>query len=79
MSDPVNSVLLSPDYPSHPDILLLSERALMLSRDDGEVWTEVPATPERMTAVLAPQGMTPGSSLLIGQVGGMVSKVMLDV
>ncbi|MBN1247288.1 MAG: hypothetical protein JXC32_06490 [Anaerolineae bacterium] len=76
---PVNSLLLSPGFEHRREILVLSESALLLSRDGGNTWAMVPGAPDSMTAVLAPQGISPGCPLLIGQVGGEVASIELAI
>lgn len=79
ITDPVNSILLAPDFSESRSLLVLVENSLWLSRDGGANFVEVLNAPESMTAVLAPQGLAPGATLLIGQVGGDVSLMTLEV
>jgi len=79
IADPVNRIVLAPDYAESGAILVLAESALWLSRDGGESWVEVPDVPEDATAVLAPKGLAPGATVLVGKVGGEVSQLTLGV
>lgn len=73
----VNSILLSPDYPRHTDILVLHEDGLLLSSDNGETWAQLPTSWEDITAVLAPQGLSHDAPLLIGLLDGSVHIISL--
>ncbi|MCD6286497.1 MAG: hypothetical protein J7M39_11355 [Anaerolineae bacterium] len=79
ITDPVNSILLSPDFAESRAMLALLESSLWLSRDAGTTWAQVPNGPESVTAVLAPQGIARGATLLVGQMGGDVSLMALDL
>jgi photosystem II stability/assembly factor-like uncharacterized protein len=72
---PVNSILLSPGFPTKPDLLILSGDVLLVSRDGGQSWSAWPsnlAAEEIITAVLAPQGLEAGALLLVGLADGRV-------
>jgi photosystem II stability/assembly factor-like uncharacterized protein len=74
---PVNGLLLAPDFPAMPHVLVLLEHTLLLSHDAGQTWSEVPADLEGMSTVLAPAGLSPGAPLLIGTArGDVVSRVL---
>ena len=75
---PINSIVVSPGLTDRPDILVLSDEALLLSRDGGAIWSKVERAPEGMSAVLAPKGLVPRSPLLIGLVNGDVVCLALD-
>ncbi len=80
LTGPVNSILLSPEFPAKPDLLVLSGDGLFVSRDGGQSWSawpvELPAEAEvAVTALLAPQGLEAGVSLLVGLTDGRVVKV----
>lgn len=77
ISASVNSVLLSPHDPHTPDILLLHETDLLLSRDNGETWDKLQTTADNITAICAPQGMQAGSKVLLGLMDGTVQKMEL--
>lgn len=79
ITDPVNSVLVSPEYPDQPSILALSENALWFSQDGGGTWDQVKPVMEGMTAVLAPDGLSPGTRLLVGFIGGDVISLTLEL
>lgn len=72
----VNSVVLSPNYPDEPDILVLHSDGLVFSGDGGQTWQRRPAAgvdPDAgLSAIAAPAGPAPGKPLLIGLVGGQV-------
>jgi photosystem II stability/assembly factor-like uncharacterized protein len=78
--DPVNDIVLSPEYPVRPDILVMLSRALLVSRDGGQSWSDWRADlsdklDEGVTSVAAPQGLAPDAPLLVGLVGGDVLRI----
>lgn len=75
--DPVNSIILSADYPRHRDLLVLCETAIWISADGGGSWRLLEGTPERMSAVAAPQGLHSGATLLVGTLSGEVVRLTL--
>jgi photosystem II stability/assembly factor-like uncharacterized protein len=78
ITDAVNIILLAPEYPAQPDVLVLHEDRLLVSRDGGETWadwkTDV-SIEEVVASVAAPQGLAPGVPLLIGLMDGTVLRV----
>jgi photosystem II stability/assembly factor-like uncharacterized protein len=78
ITEAVNSILLSPEYPARPEMLVLLGNGLLVSRDDGQTWSEWEADlhPEQgLASVVAPQGLAPGSPLLVGLVDGEVQRI----
>ena len=69
----INAVLLSPEYPDRPDVLVLCDDCLWLSRDDGATWK--PLEGEGISAVAAPSGLGAGAFLLAGTMGGGVARI----
>ena len=76
--DTVNSILLAPDFPTRPELLVLLGDALLFSRDGGQSWSdwkpEIPAG-QGLASVAAPQGLEANAPLLLGLVGGQVLQV----
>ena len=78
VSNAVNVILLSPEFPAKPDLLLMVDSALLVSRDGGESWSEWgTGGPAEQVAVcvIAPDGLDPGSSLLVGLADGTVARL----
>jgi photosystem II stability/assembly factor-like uncharacterized protein len=78
IADTVNGVVLSPEFPSTPDILAVLGAALLVSRDGGQSWAEWKASLDcelGITSALAPLGLAPDSPLLVGLAGGDVLQV----
>jgi photosystem II stability/assembly factor-like uncharacterized protein len=76
--DTVNSILLAPDFPTRPDLLVLLGDALLVSRDGGQSWSDwKPGLPteQGLASVVAPQGLEANALLLLGLVGGQVLQV----
>jgi len=76
--DAVNSVVLSPEFPTKPDILVVLSTALLISRDGGQSWTDWKAglsIEQGLASVAAPQGLDPEAPLLVGTVGGELLQV----
>lgn len=72
---PVNGIVLSPFYPTQPDLLVVHGTALLYSRDRGESWSAWPGKrleQARIAFALAPQGLNPDLSLLLGLTDGNV-------
>jgi photosystem II stability/assembly factor-like uncharacterized protein len=74
----VNAVLLDPEYPAPPRLLVLMDSGLYLSEDNGESWLELPldlAEDVAPMCVAAPEGLTAGALLLVGLSDGAVTTV----
>lgn len=75
LSGPINGIVLDPQYPTRPRILVLLHAALMVSADDGATWHEwrlnLPDD-QGLTCVAAPLGLENGAPLLVGTTGGEV-------
>ena len=78
LTDSINDIVLSPDYPAAPEILVLLRDDLLVSRDNGRTWSKWQADltlDEGASTVVAPQGLAPGAPLLIGSAEGGVLRV----
>lgn len=74
----VNAILISPGFPQAGDVLVMLGDALLISRDEGQTWSDwkAGATFEQGTAsVAAPQGLASGAPLLVGLVAGGVLRL----
>ena len=75
VTEAVNAILLSPDFPGQADVLAVLGTALLISRDGGQSWSDwragIPIT-EGVVSVTAPQGLAPGAPLLVGLVTGQI-------
>lgn len=74
----VNAILLSPEFPARPEILVASADALLVSRDSGQTWSAW--NPDfdiqrGITAVVAPLGLGPDAPLLVGLADGQVVSI----
>jgi photosystem II stability/assembly factor-like uncharacterized protein len=77
-SDAVNGILLSPEFPAKPDMLVALSTALLVSRDGGQSWSDWKASlafEQGVACVAAPRGLDPDASLLVGLVEGGVLRV----
>ncbi|HYN87629.1 MAG TPA: hypothetical protein VER55_03830 [Ardenticatenaceae bacterium] len=75
MAGAVNGIMLAPQFPTRPDVLVLLSDGLLVSRDGGASWSEWQSGLrfEQSTAsVAAPRGLEPGAPLLVGLVEGGV-------
>lgn len=75
LSGPINGIVLDPQYPARPRILVLLHAALVVSEDNGATWNEwYPdlQDDQALTCVAAPLGLENGSPLLVGTTGGEV-------
>lgn len=82
ITDVVNGVVLSPEFPAKPDVLVMLSTALLVSRDGGQSWSDWEASPvaeqsaERvLTSIVAPQGLGPGAPLLVGLLEGGILRL----
>ena len=78
VTDVVNGIVLSPEFPAKPDVLVMTSTALLISRDGGRSWSDWKADlaiEQGLVSVLAPQGLDPGAPLLVGIVEGGVLRL----
>lgn len=71
----VNGIVLAPQFPAQPDILVLLHDALVVSRDHGQSWSEWrPGLQFDLdtASIAAPHGLEPHAPLLIGLIDGSV-------
>jgi photosystem II stability/assembly factor-like uncharacterized protein len=76
--DAVNGIVLSPQFPAPPHVLVMLSTALLVSHDGGRSWSDWKAGlsfGQGLASVAAPQGLEPGMPLLVGLVGGGVLRV----
>jgi photosystem II stability/assembly factor-like uncharacterized protein len=77
-TEPINSVLLGPDFPARPELLALHGGSLLRSTDGGTTWAAWGG--ERLAgldiiALLAPQGFGAGAPVVVGLAGGGIIRV----
>jgi photosystem II stability/assembly factor-like uncharacterized protein len=78
VTDTVNSILVGPEYPTQPDLLALLADALLVSHDGGQSWSECETgflSERGLASVVAPHGLDPNASLLVGLLDGEVLRV----
>jgi len=78
VTDAVNGIVLSPEFPAKPDALVMLSMALLVSRDGGQSWSDWKAglaVEQGLASVAAPQGLDPEAPLLVGLVEGGVLRV----
>lgn len=71
----VNTILLSPEFPARPEMLVSLADALLVSHDGGQTWSDWNPdfdVQQSVTAVAAPLGLGPNAPLLVGVVDGQV-------
>lgn len=76
--DAVNAIVLSPEFPDKPSVLVALSTALLISRDGGQSWTSWRRgleLPQGVSAVAAPQGLAADAPLLVGLIGGDVLRL----
>ena len=69
ITDSVNGLILSPEFPARPDVLAMLGDTLLISRDGGQDWAEWRGglvVEQGLSAVAAPLGLAPGAPLLVG-------------
>jgi len=75
VTDAVNGIVLSPEFPPRPDVLAVMGAALLISRDGGQSWSDWKVSApiaEGVASVAVPQGLAPGAPLLAGLVTGQI-------
>lgn len=78
ITDAVNAVILSPEFPAKLDILVMLNAALLVSRDGGESWSDWKAgltLEQGSVCAVAPDGLDPGATLLVGLAEGGVLRI----
>ena len=78
VTEAVNAIVLSPEFPAKPDVLVMLSTALLVSRDGGQSWSDWKvglAFEQGLGSVAAPQGLDPGAPLLVGLVEGGVLRI----
>lgn len=71
--DTVNSIILSPAFPTRPYILVAIGQTLLVSWDGGQSWSNWKAGlifEQGIASVVAPQGLEPSAPLQVGLVAG---------
>lgn len=78
ITESVNGVQLSPDFPARPHVLAALGTAILISRDGGRTWSRWrthQALGQGIASVAAPSGLAPDAPLLVGLVGGDVLRL----
>lgn len=78
VTDAVNNILVSPEFPAQSDLLVLAADALLISRDGGRSWSDWEANlpiERGLASVAAPRGFDHGATLLVGLADGEVLRV----
>jgi photosystem II stability/assembly factor-like uncharacterized protein len=81
LTDPVNALLLPPDFAERGEVLALMDKGMFLSRDAGETWGKwlnKRLDGQGGSAMLAPNGLGPGAWLLIGLANGEIARIELE-
>jgi photosystem II stability/assembly factor-like uncharacterized protein len=79
VDEPVNGIILSPDFPAKPHILISLGDKLMVSRDKGKSWKSWQTGlvfEDGLASMAAPLGLDEGSPLLVGLGDGRVAKIL---
>lgn len=80
--EPVNAIILAPEFPIRPELLVLFSDTLLISRDGGQFWSgwhKRLTLEQNVTMMLAPQGFTADAPLLIGLAEGQVLRICVTV
>jgi hypothetical protein len=78
ITEAVNGLLLSPEFPAKPDVLAVLSTSLLISRDGGQSWADWRpglAFEQGIASAVAPHGLGPDAQLLVGLVDGEVVRV----
>jgi len=77
-TEPINAILLDPEYPRKLDSLVLQGSVLFASQDGGEtwkLWREAKLSGKDITAVYASTGFGPRARVLVGFADGIVQRI----
>jgi photosystem II stability/assembly factor-like uncharacterized protein len=78
LSGAINGLLISPDFHNTPDLLIILDDTLLVSRDEGLSWSQVQTDADLsagLTSIVAPLGLEPDAPLLAGLVDGRVLRI----
>ncbi len=78
----INTLLVAPEFPTKPDLLILHDDRLLISRDAGHSWVPCCADMAEdtgLTAVVAPCGLDAGEVLIGGYVGGNMRRITIEL
>jgi photosystem II stability/assembly factor-like uncharacterized protein len=75
----VNAIVLLPQFPHKPTILVWKDNSLLLSSDGGQEWRslDTASVPGRLSAVATPLDLEDDSILLLGTQEGTITQLML--
>jgi photosystem II stability/assembly factor-like uncharacterized protein len=74
----VNGIILSPQFPDKPDILVSLSQTLLISRDGGQAWSEWRTgwhAEQGIASITAPRGLDPTAPVYVGLVSGGVVQI----
>jgi photosystem II stability/assembly factor-like uncharacterized protein len=77
-TEPINSVLLGPEFAQKPELLVLHGGSLLHSADGGSTWVpwrEEQLAGQDVTAVLAPHGFGAGTPVVVGLGNGDIHRI----
>jgi photosystem II stability/assembly factor-like uncharacterized protein len=77
-TEPINSVLVGPEFAQRPELLVLHGGSLLHSADGGGTWApwrEGQLAGQDITAVLAPQGFGAGAPVVVGLAEGQIRRM----
>jgi photosystem II stability/assembly factor-like uncharacterized protein len=75
LKEPVNTILLAPNFPAQPELLVLHGDKLLTSTDCGkswQPWRDNLTTGKSVVTILCPNGFAPGVSALVGYTDGTI-------
>lgn len=78
VSGTVNGIVLGRQYPSNGSILVLLDDTIIVSRNEGKSWSnwqEGLRFEGGTVSIVAPQGLDPGATLLVGLIEGGVERL----
>ncbi|MEE8390219.1 MAG: hypothetical protein V3S14_05400 [Anaerolineae bacterium] len=78
VTDAVNGIVLSSEFPAKPNILVALSTVLLVSRDGGQSWADWKpgqTFDQGLTCVAATQGLDPDAPVLVGMVEGGVLRI----
>ena len=74
----IHAVLLSADFPKDPNMAILNEENVLVSRDQGQTWQPWQTNlkfDDQILTMIAPEGISPEAKLFVGLANGEILKI----
>ena len=76
VDEPINGLIVSPNFAENPELVVLSNGLVWMSRDGGaswtQLWAELAEESREVSALFAPRGFEKGQKVWLGMYGGEI-------